>query len=200
MLRTELCTAQTFYMLMYVYDVYKKMQEKYAEQVAKDQGYEFTFYNYKDTGQNIVMRPDQFLIFEEDADPDDSALFYINTVDVGQPILIVDGGFLSSDNFTWLNQRSTGFCLCVGDHDSFHKRYVFLDEYADANEVFENYTEEYFFQQSTVQNIISYEQFHTEVNWYYNYVLKNTLRSTDVMCINDLPNFNLKTLEGFKAI
>lgn len=200
MTRTELCKPETFYMLMHVYDVYKKMKEKYQDDIIADRGYEFKFYDYCGTGQNVVMRPEKFLVFDCDAHDDDNAIFSIESFDTEHPTFVEF--CLTNDYFSWFNgTHNTDLCLAVGDHPTcWDKRYISVCEYSSAEEIFEEYTEEYFFQQLTVQDIIPYEQFQNEVNWYYKYISKNFLRKNEMIYIDDISKFNLKTLEGFRVI
>jgi hypothetical protein len=174
------------------------MKEKYSH-LSEDEGYEYSFYNFRGTEQNVVMRNDFFAVYDLTTDHND-AIFEISTV---QKENIVWNEFSLSDNeFMWYNGKyNTDLCIVIGDHEKdWEKRYITCFDHSNAEEVFELYGEEYFFQQLTVQNVISYEQFQKEVNWYYNYLLPNLLRENEMIYISNIELFDLKSLEGFKVI
>jgi hypothetical protein len=143
------------------------------------------------------MRSGYFSVYDESNS--ESAVFEISTMDR-------DSAFwtefiLSNDSFSWYNGRyNDDLCLVVGDHQKdWNKRYIPVLHHSNAEETFDEYGEEYFFQQLTVQNIIEYELFQQEVNFYYKHLLPNLLRE-DIIINVEFELFNLKTLEGFRVI
>lgn len=201
MKREEFSTSETFYMIRYVYQLFLKMEERYSHLKDTEEGYDFSFLNYRGTGQNILMRPNFFGVFDEaDSEYPEHPVFHIETIKREHAVWAEFS--LSDSEFQWYNGRyNDSLCLVVGDHPKkWDNRYITLNSSSDPNEVFDEYGEEYFFQQLTVQNIIPYELFQQEVNWYYNLVLPNLLREDIMINIPNMELFNLKTLEGFRVI
>lgn len=198
MKREDFSTSETFYMIRYVYQLFLQMEEKYSHLKDTEEGYEFSFQNFNGTGQTVSMRPNMFAVYDESYS--DYPIFEISIADKEQAVWAQFS--LSHDEFTWYNGKyNDDLCLVVGDHRfNWEKRYISCLSHSDAEELFEEYGEEYFFQQLTVQNIISYELFQQEVNWYYNLVLPNLLREDIMINISNMELFNLKTLQGFRVI
>lgn len=198
MTREEFSTPETFYMIRHVYNLYLQMEEKYSHLAGTEESYEFEFLNFRDTGQNIVMRPKYFSVYDES--DSEYPVFEISIVEREHAVWAEFS--LSDSEVQWYNGRyNDDLCLVVGDHKTnWERRYISCSSGSDAEEVFEEYGEEYFFQQLTVQNIIPYELFQQEVNWYYNLVLPNLIREDIMINISDLEKFKLKTLEGFRVI
>lgn len=198
MKREDFSTPETFYMIRYVYQLFLQMEEKYSHLVDTEESYNFEFINFRGTGQNVVMRPNYFAVYDET--DTEYPVFHIESIKREHAVWAEFS--LSDSEFQWYNARyNDSLCIVVGDHPkNWEKRYIGLNSSSDANEVFDEYGEEYFFQQLTVQNIIPYELFQQEVNWYYNLVLPNLLREDIMINISNMELFNLKTLEGFRVI
>lgn len=189
MTREEFCTPETIFMISHVYEVYKKMKEKYQYSVNSEEGHHFSFFNYRNTGIDVVMNRTGFYLYDGD-----STIFEIFTE---EPPLWV--GFDLKDNeFTWYNDYSD-FTIYVSDHNA-PKSYFVLDRDDDSSVILEEYDEGYFFQQMTVQNIIPFEQFEKEVNWFYNYVNPVKIEKNDMIIVTDFDAFDLRALEGFRVI
>lgn len=198
MTREEFSTEETFYMIRYVYQLYLQMEEKYSHLTDTEECYDFSFLNYRGTGQNVVMRPNYFAVYDET--DTEYPVFHIESVKREHAVWAEFS--LTDSEFQWYNgKHNDSLCLVIGDHPkNWDKRYIGLNSNSNPNEVFDEYGEEYFFQQLTVQNIIPYELFQQEVNWYYNLVLPNLLREDIMINIPNMELFNLKTLEGFRVI
>ena len=204
MTREELCTTDVLEKIKFTYELFLEMQDKYRQDVIRERNYNFRFCDWNGLGIDVVMCSNRFLIFDEAGDADDCAVFSIEEVDLNHPGWY-NSTALRDDCFS-ISGTESGIILEVGDHETdYGKRSIccygsFDSGYNDREDIEEKYTEEYFFQQMTVQNIIPFEQFQKELDWYYNSLVRFPIARNHIISINCLDKFDVETLKGFKII
>ena len=193
--RYDFYNTNTINKLMYVYNLYKMMEDKHKESISNDEYYNLMFFNYKKLNLDICMRGDGFYVYEMDADPDDKPIFTISSIE-DYNIDFYESK-VSDDYFCFRGGRE--FIIIVGDSPDYKTSRVIADSYMDTEEILSEKTEEWFFQQMTVQNIIEYEQLKKELNFCYEFY--NRLNDSNIVIeISDLSTFNIEILNGFRVI
>lgn len=193
--RYDFYNTNTINKLMYVYNLYKMMEEKYKESIENGQYYNFMFYNYKGLGLDVCMRGDGFYVYDSDAAPDDGAMFSIRRTE-DYNIEFYDS-IVCNDYFCY--KGGWDFSIVVGDSIDYKTNRVLVDSYADVEDILLERPEEWFFQQMTVQNIVEYEQFQKEIDFCFEFY-KRINDNEIIIEVSDLSTFNLDVLDGFIII
>ncbi|SOK58311.1 hypothetical protein [Yersinia phage fHe-Yen9-04] len=184
MSRNELIQLSTIYKLLGAYKIFKDSRTNTL--------YNKTIFNYKDSGYDLEISNSGLYIWPTDKERDGNQLFCIEEI-------------LSTDWWVKSVINDDEFSLCpkefieieVGDHEDYEKKYIYISKYSES--IFNTYSEEWFFQQMTVQNIIPFEQFKDEVK-FCEKILSMNIDENDLIYIYDLRDFDIKLLEGFREI
>lgn len=191
--RAELILPNTRNRLMYTYNKFLAMKEKY-----KDKCYKFVFYDYNDSGYDIVMNHNGFYICGTDGRHDDgNEIFSISSANPNSEWLGMSHSLITNYEFVYTGGQD--FVNEFGDHKDIDKREVVLYNYDDIEESGEHLTEEWFFQQMTVQNIIPYQDFLKEFELIKSFYSSH-VKKYDVINIQYLRDFDISLLEGFRVI
>lgn len=191
--RAELIVPNTRNRLMYTYNKFLAMKEKYKEQC-----YKFVFYNYNDSGYDIVMNHNGFYIYGTDNRHDDgNEIFSISSASPDSEWSWMLYSTITNYEFVYVGAKE--FLNEFGDHKDVDKREVLVYDYDDIEEIGEHLTEEWFFQQMTVQNIIPYQDFLKEFELIKSFY-SSSIKEYDIINIHYLRDFDISLLEGFRVI
>ncbi|AQW88574.1 hypothetical protein FDH34_gp049 [Serratia phage BF] len=189
MTRAELIQSSTMYRLLGAYKIFKEKEKKY-----KGKLYNFTLYDYNDSGYDLECSHHGLYIWPNGEDRDDNQIFSIEYLKDDQWWV---QSLLNDYEFSITPREAVE--INVGDHLDLDKSNLYVYNHQDEEELFEEYPEEWFFQQLTVQDIIPFEQFKEEVK-FCKKILSHGIDEYDRIFIFNLEKFNINLLEGFKEI
>lgn len=182
--RIDISTKKFLNKIMYTYNKYIQMKEKYSTP------YSFVFYDFNNSGYDIEMSHKGFFIWPTDKERDSNCIFCI------EEISFYGYSIINNCEFMWINNEY--FYIEFGDHSEQEKRELWIPTYSDLDEILEEYNTGWHFQQSTIQETIPYEQIELEVKMCYD--LYNIDLKNNYIYISDLELFDLSLLEGFKIL
>lgn len=186
MTRSELIQDSTIDSLMNAYRIYKEKGWKYG-----DRFYNFTLYNYKGYGIDLECSHNGLYIWPTDEEHDDNLIFsigFFKSFDISVQSVL--------DDYEFVINPGVAIEITIGEHIDVNNSTVYVHDDRDVEELLENYPEEWFFQQLTVQNIIPFKQFKEEVHFCKKMQSLN-IDNYDSIAIYDLEKFNINMLEGF---
>lgn len=191
--RAELIVPNTRNRLMYTYNLFCTMREKY-----KEQKYNFELLDYNDSGFDLVMNVHGFTIYPTDKERDSNYIFRIEETDQTNEWRYMIDSLLNDHEFLYCAGRD--FVLEFGTHKNIDNRETVVHNCHDeVSEIDERFCEEWFFQQLTVQDMISFEDFVKEFDFIKS-LYNSHIKEWDIIHIPYLKDFDLKLLEGFRVI